>query len=124
MLPSVEHEITRRRVSNGVLEMWFYVQSELLKLATSSKKNQTMLNNLQSIYNMTAEHYTSDMMLLIQEYVIYVMMTTRAPESKQFERDYEKIEGVNTVFRMLFVHYRTKQTKARRALGAQWTTTA
>ena len=52
---------------------------------------------------MTAEHYTSDMMLLIQEYVIYVMMTIHAPESKQFERDYEKIVGVNTVFRMLSV---------------------
>ena len=80
VLPSVEHEIKLRRVSNGAQEIWFYVQSELLKLAASSKKNQTMLNNLQSIYNMTAEHYTSDMMLLIQEYVIYVMMTTHTRE--------------------------------------------
>ena len=57
VLPSVEHEIKLRRVSNGAQEIWFYVQSELLKLAASSKKNQTMLNNLQSIYNMTAELY-------------------------------------------------------------------
>ena len=57
VLPSVEHEVKLRRVSNGAQEIWFYVQTELLKLAAGSKKNQTMLNNLQSIYNMTAELY-------------------------------------------------------------------
>ena len=56
-LPSVEHEIKRRRVSNGVLEMWFYVQSELTKLAAISKENHNIRNKLQSIYNLTAEHY-------------------------------------------------------------------
>ena len=58
MLPSVEHEIKRRRVSNGVLEMWFYVQSELIKLgAMYEDKDEEMVDRLQFVYNMTAEHY-------------------------------------------------------------------
>ena len=57
-LPSAEYEIKRRRVSNGVLEMWFYVQSELIKLgAMYEDKDQEMVDRLQFVYNMTAEHY-------------------------------------------------------------------
>ena len=57
-LPSAEYEIKRRRVGNGVLEMWFYVQSELIKLgAMYEDKDQEMVDRLQFVYNMTAEHY-------------------------------------------------------------------
>ena len=57
-LPSVEFEIKLRRVSNGVQEMWFNVQSELMKLKAMFKdKDKKLVNNLQFIYDMTAEHY-------------------------------------------------------------------
>ena len=57
-LPSAEHEIKLRRVSNGVQEMYFYVQSELIKLkAKFMEKDQEISNSLQSTFEMTTEHY-------------------------------------------------------------------
>ena len=57
-MPSAEHEQQRRRVENGVLEWWFYIQSELASISEKlSEDNQQFVTRLGALRNGSAEHY-------------------------------------------------------------------
>lgn len=58
--PSIEYELTRRRIQSNTQEMWNYVNSEMIKLKKSiSPGDAKMLKQADTIIDMAAEHKNS-----------------------------------------------------------------
>ena len=55
--PGLEHEKLRRRVENGVLEEWFYLQGQISQVKDAVKDKTEVVVKLNNMLKNAADHH-------------------------------------------------------------------
>ncbi|XP_022246001.1 alpha-(1,6)-fucosyltransferase-like isoform X2 [Limulus polyphemus] len=81
--PSKEYELTRRKVEDGTIEMWYFIRSRLKKLNKTLSSNKEMIKTLTNLLDDIADHKRSIMVDLEKLKELDGMAVWRQEESKK-----------------------------------------